>query len=393
MGGSESATPLEISDALDGPEAPANDASASAGSPSSAGMPDMISEPETNHRVGIVAVRPEDWLHRISLRDILESQRDLRLEFSLLKQLSAAKNPPRRLPSKVRSGSKELLEPTAATDSSEQLQSSRGVTVVSGPPGTVFLAATGPKRRGASELWRSVLQHGVRRIFMLCGEGECSEYLPSTTEPTQLRGATDCDLDIEVSLLSPDTSSGALPPSLPGLCHRCLRVRSGDRDMRVDHFHYCFWPDHDVPPLDAVLALESLVSTGSPGAILVHCRAGLGRTGAFVALCLALDSIRKQLADHPQRMPTLSVLRTVLELRAHRPGMVQTLDQYRLIYDTLALALRRLIPESSMLILSDPQAPRTEGVQHLSQESTACSGSDGTSTEISMSEEMPRPCY
>lgn len=390
MGGSESATPVEISDALDGPEPPVNDASASARSPSSAGMPDVISGQETNHRVGIVAVRPEDWLHHISLRDIVELQRDLRLEFSLMKQLSAA-TPPRRPPSSVRSGSKELLEPTA-TDSSEH-QSSRGITVVSGPPGPVFLAAAGPKRRGASELWRSVLQHEVRRVFMLCGEGECSEYLPSTTEPTQLRGATDCDPDIEVSLLSPDASSGALPPGVPGLCHRCLRVRSADRDMRVDHFHYCFWPDHDVPPLDAVLALESLVSPGSLGAILVHCRAGLGRTGAFVALCLTLDSVRRQLADHPQRMPTLSVLRTVLELRAHRAGMVQTLDQYRLIYDTLALASRRLVSESSMLTLSDPQAPRAEGVQHLSQESTACSGSDGTSTEISMSEEMPRPCH
>lgn len=350
-------------------------------------MADAIAEPERDARIGIVAVRPDDWLRDIDLRELLEARRDLRLEFSLLKQLSAAAGPQRRSPASARPGPEELLEQTAASDAGDAQPSCPrgGVTVVSSLPcGTVFLATAGPKRRTASELWRAVLQHDVRQVFMLCAENECSEYLPSETEPTRLRGVADGDPDIEVWLLPADASVTQPPYAVPGLCHRGLRIASADREVRVDHFHYRLWPDNDVPPLDAVLALESMASLQPPGAVLVHCRAGLGRTGAFVAICLAIASVKRQLAEQPQRLPTLSVLRTVLDLRAQRPGMVQTVAQYRLIYDTLTLAVRRLLAESPALSaeLSDARSPSQGGVQPVS---TTSSSSEGVRRDLNES--------
>ncbi|KRY70557.1 Tyrosine-protein phosphatase corkscrew -like protein, partial [Trichinella pseudospiralis] len=93
------------------------------------------------------------------------------------------------------------------------------------------------------------------------------------------------------------------------------------------------WPDHGVPPnpgtvvnfLEEINQLESGMTEKRP--LIVHCSAGIGRTGTFIAIDLILCLIRKY-----GLQCTIDIRRTVQMLRSQRSGMVQTEAQYKFVY-------------------------------------------------------------
>merc|ERR1712190_528509 len=121
-----------------------------------------------------------------------------------------------------------------------------------------------------------------------------------------------------------------------------------DRSWCLSHVRCVNWPDNGLPPNGAMAELYELlhekpVVADVPGtacarysdtdsAVLVHCRAGLGRTGCFIAFCSLVDSILYQSAHVPGEVPKVSVMKTILELRRRRPYMVRTESQYTSIY-------------------------------------------------------------
>lgn len=84
---------------------------------------------------------------------------------------------------------------------------------------------------------------------------------------------------------------------------RTLRYQAGDQEQDVTHFWFTAWPDHDVPVnpdgtigtnetvnfLDAVRTHRSICQDKSP--LLVHCSAGIGRTGTLLVIDHAMDAI------------------------------------------------------------------------------------------------------
>uniref|UniRef100_A0A3Q0QSK9 protein-tyrosine-phosphatase n=1 Tax=Amphilophus citrinellus TaxID=61819 RepID=A0A3Q0QSK9_AMPCI len=119
-------------------------------------------------------------------------------------------------------------------------------------------------------------------------------------------------------------------------------LRSERRHVR--HYWFTSWPDHHIPQCIApYLKLveevetysESLVPTSSqevpasgPGPIIVHCSAGIGRTGCFIASSIGCQQLRET--------GQADVLETVCQLRLDRGGMIQTTEQYQFLYSTLA---------------------------------------------------------
>lgn len=115
----------------------------------------------------------------------------------------------------------------------------------------------------------------------------------------------------------------------------------------VRHYWFSSWPDHHIP--ECIVSLLKLVEevetyrkslepsrsappitdvAQGPGPIIVHCSAGIGRTGCFIASSICCQQLR----DTGQ----VDILETVCQLRLDRGGMIQTTEQYQFLYSTLA---------------------------------------------------------
>ena len=186
----------------------------------------------------------------------------------------------------------------------------------------LFIAAQAPKKETMLEFWEMLWQKRVSNVVMLTkvmegNKKKCEAYLPERTGETIGVG------DILVTLLKVQSEHDQTV--------RLLEVKNR-RDImtmfRMKHFHFSGWPDHEAPRfpkglLDFIIKVKNdKISDNSP--ICTHCSAGVGRTGAFIALYNLMEEIKKQ--------DSFSVLSVVNDMREHRPHMVQTFTQYKFIY-------------------------------------------------------------
>ena len=118
-----------------------------------------------------------------------------------------------------------------------------------------------------------------------------------------------------------------------------LKKRNHPESRTIYHAHYQKWPDHGVPS-GTKDALEFLAqvnsyrqSTRTTAPILLHCSAGIGRTGTFCAIDIGIQRFLET--------KTVDIASTVVKMRQERAGSVQTEDQYVFVY----LALKDFINE------------------------------------------------
>jgi len=111
-------------------------------------------------------------------------------------------------------------------------------------------------------------------------------------------------------------------------------IRDPSRTTRdLAHLHYTEWPDRGVP--DTTEQMSKLIreldirKKGLEDPIVVHCSAGIGRTGTFLAIHMALQQVALGIT------PYVDIFETVLNLRVQRRGMVQSTDQYKFVYVTI----------------------------------------------------------
>ena len=100
-----------------------------------------------------------------------------------------------------------------------------------------------------------------------------------------------------------------------------------NQSRSVTQIQYTNWPDHGVPKaaheiLYLFYKVKQQQQQQNQGPLLVHCSAGVGRTGTYIALSNILQHSVKGVVD---------VLRSVAELREQRVQMVQTVVQYRFV--------------------------------------------------------------
>ncbi|XP_039203539.1 receptor-type tyrosine-protein phosphatase O isoform X1 [Crotalus tigris] len=188
-----------------------------------------------------------------------------------------------------------------------------------------YIATQGPLPETRNDFWKMVLQQKSQIIVMLtqCNEKrrvKCDHYWPFGEEPV-LYG------DITVEMLSEEEQADWM--------YRNFRISYADEVQDVMHFNYTSWPDHGVPPTNAAESILHFVhmvrqqATKSKGPMIVHCSAGVGRTGTFIALDRLLQHIR----DHE----FVDILGMVSDMRSYRMSMVQTEEQYIFIHQCVQL--------------------------------------------------------
>uniref|UniRef100_A0A8C4DWK3 protein-tyrosine-phosphatase n=1 Tax=Dicentrarchus labrax TaxID=13489 RepID=A0A8C4DWK3_DICLA len=194
-----------------------------------------------------------------------------------------------------------------------------------------YIATQGPLPGTKDDFWRMVWEHGVYNVVMVTqcvekGRVKCDQYWPADREPLYYG-------DLVIQMLSESV--------LPEWTIREFKItsessRSYPRVLR--HFHYTVWPDHGVP--ESTQSLIQFVRTvrdyvdrsPSTGATVIHCSAGVGRTGTF----MALDRVLQQLDSKG----TIDLYGCVFDLRLHRQHMVQTECQYAFLHQCVRDVLR-----------------------------------------------------
>ncbi|XP_033024285.1 receptor-type tyrosine-protein phosphatase H [Lacerta agilis] len=193
-----------------------------------------------------------------------------------------------------------------------------------------FIAAQGPLPGTLYDFWRMIWEQQIVTVVMLtnCAENgrvKCERYWPLDYTP--------CTYDnITVSVITETI--------LPDWTIRDFTIKQVNLSEvhLARHYHYTSWPDHGVPKITStILHFRDLVRTHieehrGAGPALVHCSAGVGRTGTFISL----DSLLRQ----AQVTGELGVFSFVRKLRMNRPLMIQTESQFIFLHQCLLDALR-----------------------------------------------------
>uniref|UniRef100_A0A674BTB0 protein-tyrosine-phosphatase n=1 Tax=Salmo trutta TaxID=8032 RepID=A0A674BTB0_SALTR len=194
-----------------------------------------------------------------------------------------------------------------------------------------YIATQGPLPGTKDDFWRMVWEHNVYNIVMVTqcvekGRVKCDHYWPADREPLYYG-------DLVVQMLSESV--------LAEWTIREFKISSEGRPSFprvVRHFHYTVWPDHGVPEttqslIEFVRTVRDYIDRApSTGATVVHCSAGVGRTGTF----MVLDRVLQQLDS----IGTVDVYGCVFDLRLHRSHMVQTEYQYSFLHQCVRDVLR-----------------------------------------------------
>lgn len=154
-------------------------------------------------------------------------------------------------------------------------------------PGLTYICAQGPLDITTQQFWLMIVQEEVKVILQLCtnsedGREKSSDYIPENKELTPFG-----PVSVQVEEVSKNV------PSTKKVVETRLTVHFDGKKHSVTHFLYSGWPDHDIPDgADTCIQLRKLAhSLCQKKPIVIHCSAGIGRTGTFAVVDMILHKI------------------------------------------------------------------------------------------------------
>ncbi|XP_056020209.1 uncharacterized protein LOC125669227 isoform X2 [Ostrea edulis] len=196
-----------------------------------------------------------------------------------------------------------------------------------------YIAAQGPLVNTIDDFWWMVWNENCGKIIMLTNliedeKVKCIQYWPETDK-------------MDAGILTVEVVD---VENFADFTIRTLSLKNGKEDRIVRQFHFTAWPDKGVPLYASSLVhFHSKVkntASQSKGPLVVHCSAGIGRTGTFIAL--------DYLIQQAKETNCIDVVECVETLRRQRINMVQTMEQFIFVHHALLEAL--------MCTSSDPSA-------------------------------------
>ncbi|XP_007951364.1 phosphatidylinositol phosphatase PTPRQ [Orycteropus afer afer] len=185
-----------------------------------------------------------------------------------------------------------------------------------------FIATQGPLPGTVGDFWRMVWETRAKTLVMLTqcfekGRIRCHQYWPEDNKPVTVFG------DIVITKLMEDVQID--------WTIRDLKIERHGDCMTVRQCNFTAWPEHGVPenstPLIHFVKLVRASRAHDTTPMIVHCSAGVGRTGVFIAL----DHLTQHINDHD----FVDIYGLVAELRSERMCMVQNLAQYIFLHQCI----------------------------------------------------------
>ncbi|XP_073793936.1 receptor-type tyrosine-protein phosphatase C isoform X7 [Danio rerio] len=188
-----------------------------------------------------------------------------------------------------------------------------------------YIAAQGPKDETIVDFWQMMWEQKSSIIVMVtrCEEGnkvKCAQYWPCLDRETEI--FDDFVVKIKTEEHCPDYI-------IRHLVLANKREKASERE--ITHIQFISWPDHGVPTDPGqLLKLRRRVNSFKnffSGPIVVHCSAGVGRTGTYIGIDAMIESLEAE--------NRVDIYGFVAKLRRQRCLMVQVEAQYILIHTAL----------------------------------------------------------
>jgi len=262
-----------------------------------------------------------------------------------------------------------------------------------------YILAQGPLPTTLEHFWLAVWQRNTRAVLMLNkiiekGAVKCHQYWP-------VNAGDSYELEsVGLQLTHIESSPGQ---HYTVRTFKLTNTETGE-SREIFHFHYINWPDFGVPqcPDSFLEYLQAVRDSGSlddeVGPAVVHCSAGIGRSGTFCLVDTCLVLIGKDGAD------SVCIKDILLEMRQYRMGLIQTAEQLRFSYIAIVEGAKQMgcLPEDALSDLNIFTAPAPPpqishrgglgGLQITTLDSTSSSDEDDEDDDdLSLSDDENAP--
>nr|XP_020473413.1 tyrosine-protein phosphatase non-receptor type 22-like isoform X2 [Monopterus albus] len=196
-----------------------------------------------------------------------------------------------------------------------------------------YIATQGPLAHTVLDFLRMLWEYNIKVVVMACrefemGKKKCERYWPLQHEQPFV-----CE-PFKVYCDSEESKGDYLI--------RMLRMTYQNHSQTLKQLHYFNWPDHGVPdsipPILEMLHEMRSYQAHDDIPICIHCSAGCGRTGVLCVIDYTWNLLKKQMITQG-----FSIFSLVQNMRTQRPSVVQTKEQYELVYQTIKLLFQRYL--------------------------------------------------
>jgi netrin-G3 ligand len=186
-----------------------------------------------------------------------------------------------------------------------------------------YIATQGPLQATVHDFWRMVWEQKSSCIIMLTncvekGRPKCHQYWPQSGSMTVG--------ELTITIIDQQT--------LSYYTIRTFKMNMDKESREIKQFHYTAWPDFGVPdhPNPMISFIRRVNHMKHEGPDIVHCSAGVGRSGTYIAIQSMMAMIEAE--------GKVDVFNFVLDMRHKRNYMVQTEVQYMFVHDSLVELIR-----------------------------------------------------